>query len=144
MTAAPDTRLLALGHKTQPVPLQPEAAGIPTSALRPGQALVTLPEEIDASNDLQVIDALARAALEDRTAVLVADAGRTSYCGSTGVTALMRAHDQAAASGVQLRVVAGSPGLRRIMELTGADQVLDIYLSLDAALAGRPSAAPKP
>ena len=144
MTAVPDTRLLALAHKMQPVPPQPEAAGAPTSQLRPGQALVTLPEEIDVGNGVQVQEALIGAALQDETAVLVADAGRTTFCGCAGVAALMHAHDQAALGGVHLRVVADSPGLRRILKLTGADQILDIYPTLPAALAGRPGPASQP
>ena len=53
-----------------------------------------------------------------------------------GVSALLRVHRQAAATGTQLRVVA-SPALRRVLDLTGADQVLDTYPSLADALAGR-------
>ncbi len=144
MTAAPETGLLALARKTQRVPPQPEAAGAPTSQLRPGQALVTLPEEIDVGNGVQVQEALVGAVLQDGTAVLVADAGRTTFCGCAGVAALMHAHDQAALAGVHLRVVAGGHAMRRILELTGADQVLDIYPTLPAALSGRPGPAPQP
>ena len=144
MTAAPDTRLLARAHKTQPVPPQPEAAGFRTSQLRPGHTLVTLPEEIDVGNDVQVQEALVCAALEDGTALLVADASRTTFCGCGGVAALMHAHDQAALAGVHLLVVASSHAVRRILELTGADQVLDIYPTLPAALTGWPGRAPQP
>jgi anti-anti-sigma regulatory factor len=38
-------------------------------------------------------------------------------------------------AGAQLRVVAGSPPMRRILELTAADQVLNTYPTLAAALA---------
>jgi len=45
----------------------------------------------------------------------------------------------AAAAGAQLRVVVGSSPMRRILELTAADQVLNIYPTLAAALAdGQP------
>jgi anti-anti-sigma factor len=96
--------------------------------------VVTLPAEIDASNDGQVQDTLTRA-LDDRTAVLVADAGGTTFCGCSGVTALLRTHHRAAAAGAQLRVVVGGPSMRRILELTAADQVLNTYPTLAAALA---------
>jgi anti-anti-sigma regulatory factor len=51
------------------------------------------------------------------------------------VTALLLTHHQAAAAGAQLRVVVGSPSMRRILELTAADQVLNTYPTLAAALA---------
>jgi anti-sigma B factor antagonist len=104
------------------------------SPQQPQLAVVTLPGEIDASNDGQVLDTLT-SALDGGTAVLVADAGRTTFCGCSGVTALIRTHHQAAAAGAQLRVVAASRAMRRILELTGADQVLDTYPTRAAALA---------
>jgi anti-anti-sigma factor len=96
--------------------------------------VVTLPAEIDASNDGQVQDTLT-SALDDETAVLVADAGGTAFCGCSGVTALLLTHHRAAAAGAQLRVVVGSPSMRRILELTAADQVLHTYPTLAVALA---------
>jgi anti-anti-sigma regulatory factor len=50
---------------------------------------------------------------------------------------LKRAHRQADAAGAQLRVVA-SPPLRRVLELTGADQVLNMYATLAMAVATLP------
>ena len=105
-------------------------------------AVIRLPGEIDTSNDRQVRDALARA-LEDGTTLLVADAAKTSYCGCSGVSALIGAQHQAAASGRQLRIVA-SPALLRMLTLTGADSVLDTYPTLTAALAGRPGSPATP
>ena len=58
MTAAPEPGLLALARKTQRVPPQPEATAAPTTQLRPGHTLVTLPEEIDVGNGVQVQEAL--------------------------------------------------------------------------------------
>jgi anti-sigma B factor antagonist len=134
MTRAPGGKLAASGHKPQPGSPQPGTAGAAASPPQPRLAVVTLPAEIDASNDGQVQDTLTRA-LDDRTAVLVADAGGTTFCGCSGVTALLRTHHRAAAAGAQLRVVVGGPSMRRILELTAADQVLNTYPTLAAALA---------
>ena len=98
--------------------------------------MVALPAEVDVTNDGQVQDTLVRA-LGDGTVVLVADGRGTSFCGSSGVAALLAAHRRAAVAGTQLRVATG-PALRRILELTGADHMLDTYPTLDAALAGAP------
>jgi anti-sigma B factor antagonist len=65
-------------------------------------------------------------ALGDRTAVVVADGSGTSFCASSGVAALLAVHRQGVTAGTQLRVAA-SPVIRRVLELTGADQVLVIY-----------------
>jgi len=138
MTTAPGEELAALRHKLPSASPQPGTAGTAASPRRPRLAVVTLPAEIDASNDGQVQDTLTRA-LDDGTAVLVADAGATAFCGCSGVTALLLAHHRAAAAGAQLRVVVGSPPMRRILELTAADQVLNTYPTLAAALAdGQP------
>lgn len=109
----------------------------PTSSrvvMRPGSraVVVTLPAEIDITNGEQVHDAVARA-LADAAAVLVADAAGTAFCDCAGVSALTRAHHQAAMAQSQLRVVA-SPAVRRVLELTGASQLLNVYPTVDAAL----------
>jgi anti-anti-sigma factor len=134
MTTAPGGELAAPGHKLQSASAQPGTAGAAAPPRQPRLAVVTLPGEIDASNDGQVHDTLTRA-LNDGTAVLVADATATAFCGCSGVTALLRTHHRAAAAGAQLRVVVGSPPMRRILELTAADQVLNTYPTLAAALA---------
>jgi anti-sigma B factor antagonist len=135
MTTAPSGELAAPGHKPpQPGSPQPGTAGAAASPQQPRRAVVPLPGEIDASNDGQVQDTLT-SALNDGTAVLVADAGRTTFCECSGVTALLRTHHRAAAAGAQLRIVVGGPSMRRILELTAADQVLNTYPTLAAALA---------
>jgi anti-sigma B factor antagonist len=134
MTTAPGGALAASGQKPQPASPQPGTAGAAESPRQPQPTVVTLPGEIDISNYGQVHDTLT-SALDDGTAVLVADAGATAFCGCSGVTALLLAHHRAAAARAQLRVVVGSPPMRRILELTAADQVLNTYPTLAAALA---------
>jgi anti-sigma B factor antagonist len=134
MTTATGGELAAPGQELQSASPQPGTAGAAVPPQQPRLAVVTLPGEIDISNDGQVQYTLT-SALDDGTAVLVADAGGTTFCGCSGVTALLLTHHQAAAAGAQLRVVVGSPSMRRILELTTADQVLTTYPTLAAALA---------
>ena len=134
MTTAPSEKLAAPGQQLQSASPQSGTAGAAVSPQQPRLAVVTLPGEIDASNDGQIQDTLT-SALDDGTAVLVADAAATAFCGCSGVTALLLTHHRAAAAGAQLRVVVGSPSMRRILELTAADQVLNTYPTLAAALA---------
>jgi anti-sigma B factor antagonist len=135
MTGTLDGKLLAQGQQAQPGSPQLEVATATSCSLPPLAALVTLPAEIDIGNDGLVEDELT-SALGDGVAVLVADGTRTTFCASAGMSVLIRAHRHTAAAGVQLRVVA-SPAVRRILELTSADQALDTYPSLAEALAGR-------
>jgi anti-anti-sigma regulatory factor len=122
MTRSPGGELAAPGHQLQPASPQPGTAVAAAPPRQPRLAVVTLTR-----------------ALDDGTAVLVADAGATAFCGCSGVTALLLTHQRAAAAGAQLRVVVGSPPMRRILELTAADQVLNTYPTLAAALAdGQP------
>ena len=134
MTTTHSGELAAPGQKKQPDSPQLDTAGAAVSPQQPQLAVAMLPGEIDASNDGQVQDTLT-SALGAGTAVLVADAAATAFCGCSGVTALLHTHHRAAAAGAQLRVVVGSPPMRRILELTAADQVLNTYPTLAAALA---------
>ncbi len=127
-------------------PDQSAAAKAATSPHARRPAVVTLPGEVDLTNASEVHDALTRAR-ESGTAVVVADATETTFCDCAGVRALIRAHRQATAAGTDLRVaLTTSPAVRRILELTGADQVLDTYPTLTAALDGpaRAPASPAP
>jgi anti-sigma B factor antagonist len=133
MAMAPGGELAGLGQTLESASPQPATAGAAVSA-QPRLTVVTLPREIDVTNCGKVQDLLTRA-LDDGTAVLVADAGGTTFCGVSGVTALLVIHRQAAAAGAQLRVVVCKPLVRRILELTAADQVLSTYPTLAAALA---------
>jgi anti-anti-sigma factor len=103
--------------------------------------VVTLPGEIDITNESHVRDALA-GALRSGAAVLVADATATAFCDCAGVNALTSAHRQASAAGARLRLAA-SPAVVRVLQLTGAYQLLDIYLAMPAALEGKQPSLPE-
>jgi anti-sigma B factor antagonist len=96
------------------------------------QTIITMPTEIDAANADQVRQALLSAASPDVT-VLIIDMSGTIFCDSAGVHAIIAAYRQAAAAGTQLRLVTTS--VLRIFQMTGADQLIPIYPTLDAAQA---------
>ncbi len=100
------------------------------------QAIITMPAEIDTANADQIRQALLSAASPDVT-VLIIDMSGTTFCDSAGVNAIITAYQQAAAAGIQLRLVTTS--VLRIFQLTGADQLIPIYPTLEAALARTPS-----
>jgi anti-sigma B factor antagonist len=102
------------------------------------QAVVTVPAEIDATNASEVRQALLAAAGQD-AAVLIIDMSGTTFCDSAGVQAIITTSNQAAAAHIQLRLVATA--VLRILTLVGVDQLVPIYPTLEAALAGTPTAA---
>jgi anti-anti-sigma factor len=99
-----------------------------------GSAVVVLPDEIDAVNAGSV-GGLLGAAIVPGVTVLVADLTATSFCDCAGTRSLILASRQASASHAELRLAARSPAVLRVLELTGADQVLRVYPDLAAALA---------
>jgi len=104
------------------------------------QAVVTGPAEIDTINAGEVRQALL-AASHDAT-VLIIDMSGTTFCDSAGVQAIIDTYNQAAATRTQLRLVATE--VLRILTLVGVDQLIPIYPTLEAALAGTPAAASAP
>jgi anti-anti-sigma regulatory factor len=68
----------------------------------------------------------------------------TRFCDSSGISLLVRAHQQAAANGTGLRLVAASPAVWRAVTLAALDQLLPIYPGLSQALAARPAPRPEP
>jgi anti-sigma B factor antagonist len=100
-------------------------------------AVVALPAEIDAANADKISHELL-SALGLGAAVVVIDMSATTFCDSAGVQAIITAYRHAAANGTQLRLVATT--MLRILALVGADQLVPIYPTLDAALADAPPA----
>ena len=96
--------------------------------------VVALPVEIDVTNCDQVYDQLI-AALEPGVDIVVADLTSTVFCDSSGVHAIMRAYERAAAHGVQLWLAVPHAGsVRRVLELTGVGRLMPLYPSLQDAM----------
>ncbi|MFF7240028.1 STAS domain-containing protein [Streptomyces collinus] len=65
---------------------------------------------------------------------IVADLSRLYYCDSTGITAIITAHDRARAAGSAFCVAAPSPALAQLFRMTGLDQVLTFHPSVQDAV----------
>jgi anti-anti-sigma factor len=96
--------------------------------------VVTVPAEVDVTNSGEVRQALLAAAGQDLP-ILIIDMSGTTFCDSTGVHAIVAAHQQAAANGTRLRLVA--PAVLHIFTVVGVDQLIPIYPDLESALAAR-------
>jgi len=106
-----------------------------------GSVVVTMPAEIDAMNSDGIREVLLSAS-GPGVPDLIVDMSRTTFCDSTGVHAVIAAHREGAVTGTRLRLVAVA--VRRIFALVGADLVMPIYPTLEAALADTPSATAGP
>jgi anti-sigma B factor antagonist len=98
--------------------------------------VVVLPAEIDVTNSDEVHQELT-SVLSPGLATVIADLTLTSFCDSSGVHALMHAHERAAARDVGMRL-AVSPGgsVRRVLQLTGADQIMPVFDTVQEAIQG--------
>jgi anti-sigma B factor antagonist len=103
-------------------------------AARIKPVVVVLPPEIDVTNSGGVYDQLV-AVLAPGVDTVIADLTSTSFCDSSGVRAIMHAHERAAASDVRLRLAVSPDGsVRRVFQLTGVGQVVPVYSSLQDAI----------
>ena len=99
--------------------------------------IVVFPPEVDVSNAaLFGVELLA--ALRPGVAIVIADMTRTAFCDSSGIRHLVIVNHRAKKSRAQLRVVVTADAVRRVLQVTGVDQMLDIYPSLQEALTGNP------
>jgi anti-sigma B factor antagonist len=106
-----------------------------------GVPVVAAPEEIDVTNADWLQSVLLQAA--DRAhGRFVVDMTHTQFCASAGIGVLVRAHKRALAEEGELRLVIPTSGAaRRIFALTGIDQLIPSFASLDEALEPAPSLA---
>jgi anti-sigma B factor antagonist len=103
-------------------------------ASRVAPVIVELPAEIDVTNSDDMYDRLV-AALAPGVHVVIADLTSTSFCDSSGVRMIVRAHESAATRGVRLQLAVPPEGsVRRVFQLTGVGTLMAIYPSLEEAI----------
>jgi anti-sigma B factor antagonist len=106
-------------------------------------AVAVLPVEIDVSNADRVAGELF-AAIKPGVRVVIVDMTLTTFCDSSGLRAIAQAHDRAQTQGAELRLVTASPGVLRVLAVTGLDTVVPVHSQLDDALAAAPGGGPWP
>jgi anti-sigma B factor antagonist len=109
-----------------------------------GVPVVAAPAEIDISN-ADCLDAVLREAAARGHARFVVDLTGTTFCVSSGIGVLARAHKRALADGGELRLVMPtSAAVLRVFAITGIDQVIPHFPSLYEAAVPAPATAPRP
>ena len=99
-----------------------------------GVPVVTAPEEVDLTNVPGLRAALLEAAAAGPPA-LVVDMTGTRFCDSAGLRVLVDAHKRALAAGGALLLAVPAAAVLRVLEITGIDQVIPSFASLDEAMA---------
>jgi anti-sigma B factor antagonist len=98
-----------------------------------GVPVVVTPEAVDITN----ADGLRAALLESSEQShgrLVVDMSGTQFCDTAGLHALVGAHKRALAQGGQVRLVVSGAAVQRIFALTGLDQVIPNFASVQEAV----------
>ena len=103
-------------------------------AMVDGVPVVATPEEIDITNAPELRSALLEAAAHG-CGTVVADLSRTQFCDSSGLHTLLAAHKRAATAGGDLLLVLPGNAVLRVFTITGVDQIIPNFTSLEEALA---------
>jgi anti-anti-sigma factor len=106
-----------------------------------GVPVVTAPEEIDVTSADGLRTALVDAAARGH-GTFVVDMSLTRFCDSSGLHALVAAHRRAQAEGGEVLLVVPDTAVLRVLAITGMDQLISNFASLDEALAQAPVAPP--
>ena len=99
-----------------------------------GVPVVAAPEEVDITNAPELRSALLEAAAHGHGTV-VADLSQTQFCDSSGLHTLLAAHKRATTAGGDLLLVLPGNAVLRVFTITGVDQIIPNFTSLQEALA---------
>ncbi len=103
------------------------------------EEIVALPEAVDVRNAADVTAELTVAV--SRSPVVIVDMTATMFCDCAGARAILRAHERAADGGTEVYLVATATLIRRLFGLLGADRLVQLYPSIEAARGAIPQAS---
>ncbi len=99
-----------------------------------GTAVVTLTGEVDMSNSPGVHQTLVEI-LQNRPDRLLIDLGEVSYMDSSGVGVLVDALRRMRVTGGKLGLIAVTPRVKSVLQITKLDQFFEIFPTRDEAMA---------
>ncbi|MFF8941487.1 STAS domain-containing protein [Streptomyces sp. NPDC014864] len=99
-----------------------------------GACVVTLAGEVDLDGSAHLRETLLSCLHTAR--VTVVDFGGVTFMDSSGINALITAHQTAEERGCRLSVAAPQDAVLRVLELVGVDTLIPCYPTLEQALTG--------
>ena len=115
--------------------------GIATQALGMDGFFVSTYGDIDLVTAPELETELLDAAHSGARQVVV-DLTEATFFDSSGVHALMRAGERLHSTGLQFAIVCGNHVIKRILEITGVDQIFPVHATIENAIG--PIGAPEP
>jgi anti-sigma B factor antagonist len=106
---------------------------VATEQLDSGIPLVSVSGEVDLTT-APALERTLRDAAEDQTGEVIVDLTCCSFLDSRGLTALLATRKRLGNSDRSLGLVLSNPNVLKIFQITGFDQIFEIYPSLGAAL----------
>lgn len=100
-----------------------------------GVVVLSVEGEVDTLTAPPLERALGDLLADPTDTVLVVDMSEVTFLASSGLAVLIRAAHQAAERHLRLRLVAVSRAVRRPLEITGSDQLFDLYDDRGTAVA---------
>ncbi|MFF8910257.1 STAS domain-containing protein [Streptomyces olivaceoviridis] len=110
---------------------RPHTLRVHVHRLSTDRHLVTVVGDLDLHTASHLADALQPLVLTDGHSVLV-DLSDVTFLDSTGLTCLIAVYRTARSTGARLALIAPSERVRRMLALTGTDQVLHSYATPDS------------
>ena len=98
-------------------------------------AVVSAPAQVDVRNAGDVLASLL-SVIREGPATLIVDLTATAFCDSAGLNSLIQAFRRAGADGIEMRLAVSGPAVRRILEVTGIDQLIGTYPGVPESLIG--------
>ncbi|MER7486052.1 STAS domain-containing protein [Streptomyces sp. NPDC126497] len=96
-----------------------------TASPTPAALVLEVAGDLDHTNAQQLRRAAREAALPAGH-LLAVDLGKLAFCDSSGITALIAVRNHVVSVGAQVVLVDVSANMRRLLDMTGLDQVFDI------------------
>ncbi|MER6859692.1 STAS domain-containing protein [Streptomyces pilosus] len=132
MTTAPlDEKEAAMSPRGPEEPDRTDTLQVHVDALGVGRCLLTAVGSLDLHTAPKFSDALQPLLRDGNQSVLV-DLSEIAFIDSTGLTSLIAAYRTTRATGARLALIAPSERVRRMLAVTGTDQVLPSYATVNA------------
>ncbi|MFJ8989407.1 STAS domain-containing protein [Streptomyces sp. NPDC102279] len=116
------------------MPAEPTPVSIEVTPYGDGIALVTVAGELDVETAPELRNRLADQIRAGRRHLLL-DLSEVPFMDSSGLNALLKAHDEAGHAGGSVCLVSPAPMVRRVLDLTGVSLTIASLDGVEAALA---------